>query len=554
MKASAILRSEDVHPAPNAHGRTARPRRRLPKSLKWALGAILALAALVVLGSFFVDEPIRRSIERQMNQRLTGYSVRLLRAHFQLFGLSVTLSDLTISQKANPEPPVAFIPRLHASVQWRELLSGHLVGDVLFEKPKVYLNLPQLLKEAKDKTPIEDRGWQQALQAVYPLKINLLRIDDGQIQYIDMDPSKPLRLSRVNLRASNIRNIHSREHVYPSPIYAEARVFDSGHLVVDGHADFLAEPFPGIHILSKFENIPLEAVRSPASRAHFDIRGGILSGSGELEYAAKIQLVHLQDLMLSGVRLDYIATAPAAPAVKPAAADAAVAAVASKGPTKETPSRTFQVDQFRLIDAEVGFVNKTKSPSYRVFLTKADAQVTNLSNDFRQGPGTGRLRGLFMGNGVASAQARFRPAQQGPDFDLNVAIEKTDMTTMNDLLRAYGKFDVARGIFSFYSEVHVQKGVVSGYVKPLFEDMKVYDSRQDAEKSVFRKMYEGLVGGIAKLLENKERGDVATKTEISGTVGNIRSNTWQTIARLIENAFFKAILPGFDRAIPHSKA
>jgi hypothetical protein len=48
--------------------------------------------------------------------------------------------------------------------------------------------------------------------------------------------------------------------------------------------------------------------------------------------------------------------------------------------------------------------------------------------------------------------------------------------------------------------------------------MKVYDRRQDAEKSLFRKLYEGLVGGISGLLQNRPRSEVATKVPISGDV------------------------------------
>ena len=54
---------------------------------------------------------------------------------------------------------------------------------------------------------------------------------------------------------------------------------------------------------------------------------------------------------------------------------------------------------------------------------------------------------------------------------------------MNDLLRAYGNFDVTAGFFSFYTELHVKDNAISGYVKPLFRDMKVYDKRKDKEKS-----------------------------------------------------------------------
>jgi len=132
---------------------------------------------------------------------------------------------------------------------------------------------------------------------------------------------------------------------------------------------------------------------------------------------------------------------------------------------------------------------------------------------------------------------------------LNVAIENTDMTKINDLLRAYANIDVVSGIFSLYAEIKVRQGKIDGYIKPLFKDLKVYDRRQDKDKTLFRKTYEALIGGLAGLLKNTPREEVATKVPLSGDVEAPQTGTWETIVRLIQNAFFKAILPGFEKEI-----
>lgn len=481
-----------------------------------------------------------------MNGSLKGYSVHIPKLHFSLFGGSITLTDLTLRQQVNPEPPVAVFPRVKASVQWSELLTFHLVADFLFDRPRIHVNLPQLQAENRDATPVKDRGWQDTLEQIYPLKINLFRVTDGDVVYIDKDPKSPLHLSHLALRAGNIRNIRSRDHVYPSPIHAEAAVFDTGHGVLDGHANFLAKPFPGIHALFRLERVPLDRLRPAIARVNLEIRGGSLSGRGEIEYAPTTELVRIEDLTILGLRIDYRHTA--ATAAAETARKNQVAAAAKN--VSNRPDRTLRIDRLELVDADIGMINEAKTPAYRVFLANAHVIVENLSNQFRQGVATARVTGRFMGSGAARATARFRPEAAGPDFDLDAAIEHTDMTRMNDLLRAYGKFDVVAGDFSLYTQLQVKNGRIDGYIKPLFKDMKVYDKRQDADKSVFRKLYEGLVGGVAKLLENQSRNEVATRADISGPVGSPKSNTWAVIGRLIENAFFRAILPGFDRSLP----
>lgn len=50
--------------------------------------------------------------------------------------------------------------------------------------------------------------------------------------------------------------------------------------------------------------------------------------------------------------------------------------------------------------------------------------------------------------------------------------------------------------------------------------------------------------GLAEILENPPREDVATLAEISGAVSNPNASNLQVVLNLIENAFFDAILPG----------
>jgi hypothetical protein len=333
--------------------------------------------------------------------------------------------------------------------------------------------------------------------------------------------------------------------VYPSPIHADGVIFETGRGEMDGHADFLADPFPGIHVLLRASNVPLDYFRPMIARSNLSIRGGVADTRGEVEYSAKTRIAHLSELSIRRMRLDLVHTLPTAAAesaqrarVKEAARQAA-----------NQPGLLLKVDRLDLDHCDLGLINKAKDPAYRVFLADTRVTVTNLSNQFREGPARARLQGRFMGSGDAHAEARFRPERNGPDFDIKAEIVDTKLPSMNDLLRAYGKFDVVGGFFSFYSELHVKNGQITGYVKPLFRDVKVYDKRQDREKSAFRKLYEKLVGGVARLLENRQREEVATKASIQGPVGNAGASTWQVIGRLIQNAFFRAILPGFDEMV-----
>ena len=72
---------------------------------------------------------------------------------------------------------------------------------------------------------------------------------------------------------------------------------------------------------------------------------------------------------------------------------------------------------------------------------------------------------------------------------------------------------------------------------------------RDRDKSAFRKVYEMLVGGVAGLLRNSERKQVVTVATVSGRLDQPDTSGWQIAVRLIGNAFFQSILPGFDREL-----
>jgi len=503
------------------------------------VAAVLALVLLFVAHHF--DEYLRRTLEAKINQRLHGYHVSLRHAHLSPFGLALTLERLTIRQDANPEPPVADVPRLTTSVEWREIFGGHLVADAVFDGPRVHVNLPQLRQEDRDQVKMQDRGWQQAMEAIYPIKFNQVQVRNGDLVYIDADPKKPLHVSRWNATASNIRNIRSHDRVYPSPIHTDGVVFDTGRAVLDGNADFLAEPFPGVHAVYKVENVPLDRLSTFGKRANLTLSGGALSSQGEVEYGPKHREAKIADVTVRGLRLDYTHTTATAPAEK--ARGKEVAKVAKD----QQPAMPVEIERLRLVDGNLGLITPAKDRRVRVYVSGADLDVTNLSSGFRQGPAKARLSGHFNGSGAVHGTATFRPTRSGPDFDLAIQVEGASLPSINDLLRAYGKFDVAQGTFSVYSEVKVHGGRIDGYVKPLFKDVKVYDPKQDQKKPVLRKLYEKVVGGVSHLLENHPRDQVATVADISGPISDPNTSTWEIVVRLVSNAFVKAILPGFQR-------
>lgn len=507
--------------------------------------AILLLALLAIVIAHWIDEPLRRKMERDMNQALKGYTVRIGSVDFHPIGFSLDLEDSTIYQNAHPDPPVAHIPNLSASVNWKALLFGRVVADFEINEPKVFINLKQTEKEIDDKTPMKERGWQEAVQAIYPLQINEFVISSGDFTYQDEGPFPPLHLRNLYFRAENIRNVRSEPGSYPSPVRLEGSVFEKGKLTLDGRADFLAEPHVAFKATMGLEQIDLQYFKPILARYQIMVRQGVLSGAGSVEYAAHTKIIEIPHVAVQGAQAEYVhekkTTSPTEEIGKKT--HRAAKEYGNK------PDLVVRIDRVTIADSQLGFVNKAADPHYRVFIADAEIKLENFSNHLEHGVAVGRASGNFMGSGKTRIVSRFRPNEKGPDLDLNVAIDGTDMRAMNDMLRAYGKIDVTEGVFSFYSEISVKNGSIQGYVKPLFRDLDIYDKRQDRDKNLFQKIYEGIIGGLSWVLENEPRDEVATQTEISGQLSNPETSTFDVVIGLVQNAFFKAILPGLEREI-----
>ena len=524
-----------------------RARRILNRSRTLRL-ALMVLGALIVLGIYldhWIDRPLRGVVERNLNAHLVGYTAKVGRLDFHLLDMSMDLERVLVTQDAHPDPPVIRLPRLRMSVHWRDLLILRLVADAKFESPTVYADLVQLRAEARDPVPLSKRGWQQALESIYPLKINEARVTDGTIVYQDDSGFEPLHLTEVTMLASNIRNIRSRERHYPSTIHAEGWVFDVGRAVIDGHADFLSEPTPGVQGRLDLQLVELSYFEPIARRFGLTVRQGFVSGAGSVEVAPGIRTVDVEEVVITAASVDYDRQG-AGPTPQAAAAGKKISEVAKSA--LNNPEVLYRVRRLTLENGTIGFVNRVQDPPYRLHFDHADFELANLSSRSEDGPAQAALRGRFMGSGRAQGTAVFYPEGRHANFEGKLAIEGTQLKSLNDLLEARGKFDVAAGTFSLYSEVRVRDGYVDGYVKPLFRDVDVYETEQDKNKSPFRKLYEAIVGGLAKLLENR-RGEVATVTSLKGPIENPQANAMEALGGLLRNAFVKSILPGFQHEI-----
>jgi hypothetical protein len=186
---------------------------------------------IVAIVNATIDEPLRRTLGGGINAALDGYTVTIGKLDLHLFGFAVELDEVTVVQNARPRPPVIYIPRWTTRVEFRALLSLALVADTVFDRPQIFITQDQALTEAHDPVPVTDRGWQDAITAVYPLKINTLRVAGGRHVLRQRGPAH--RLEHLFGPQHPQRAVHGE-----NPPDQLDPIFGKGTPYAHGHVDF----------------------------------------------------------------------------------------------------------------------------------------------------------------------------------------------------------------------------------------------------------------------------------------------------------------------------
>src|SRR5206468_3780901 len=130
-------------------------------------------------------------------------------------------------------------------------------------------------------------------------------------------------------------------------------------------------------------------------------------------------------------------------------------------------------------------------------------------------------------------------------FHMAARVLGLDVTKLNDLALTYGKFDFKRGWFDLVVETDSKEGQMTGYVKPLFRNLRVFDVAQDVrEDNPLQFFWQALVGVTTKILRNPSRDQFGTLIPFTGNASRATTiDTLATIGNILRNAFVRAYLP-----------
>jgi hypothetical protein len=159
----------------------------------------------------------------------------------------------------------------------------------------------------------------------------------------------------------------------------------------------------------------------------------------------------------------------------------------------------FTINQAIIRNGSVRFLASKKKTPVDVHLTQVEGTLDNLGNILDETnplAATVRATALAMDQAKVELNVTIDPTSYHPTFHLAVRLLGLDVTKLNDLALAYGKFDFKKGWFDLVVEADAKEGQLTGYVKPLFRDLKVFSVTEDMkDKNVLEYFWQALVVG-----------------------------------------------------------
>jgi uncharacterized protein DUF748 len=210
----------------------------------------------------------------------------------------------------------------------------------------------------------------------------------------------------------------------------------------------------------------------------------------------------------------------------------------------------FQFNQITVLRGTIKFRAPGINTGDALVLHDINANISNLTNvvDANNAAfASFTLHGELLGKAPLDISGRINPYAPSPTFELDAKLENVQLPQLNPWLKVYANVNADKGSFSMYSSCAAADKKFKGYVKPILREVEIVSIKEDANP--LQKVWALLVEGVATLLKNQSKDQLATKIPFSGTVENPDAGILETIINVLRNGFIAAFSQSIDQNV-----
>ncbi|HEX6892787.1 MAG TPA: DUF748 domain-containing protein [Chryseolinea sp.] len=191
--------------------------------LKILLGVLILLVVFRLILPYVVLRYANKTLAEMDGYygHVEDIDIALIRGAYQIDSIYINKVDSTTKKQT----PFFSAAEIDLSIEWKALFKGSLVGEFVFEKPRIDFT--------KDKVEPEDvrndsSSFRQLKEDFMPLQVNRCEINDGEVRYLDpfSKPKVDIKLTRLYAVALNLRNSYDSSSLLPATITANAEVYE----------------------------------------------------------------------------------------------------------------------------------------------------------------------------------------------------------------------------------------------------------------------------------------------------------------------------------------
>ena len=210
-----------------------------------------------------------------------------------------------------------------------------------------------------------------------------------------------------------------------------------------------------------------------------------------------------------------------------------------------------EINRFAIINGTITYKDVGSTPKVDLVLNNLQAEALNLRNVAGQKgtlPSTINAKAKSIGGGTLELSCTANIIKEVTDFDLTAQLENVDLTALNDFSKAYANLDFEKGVFNVYTEIVVANSKMKGYVKPVLNDIKVFDLGNE-DGNILEQAWEAISGFVITAFSNQKKDQFATEVPFEGDLSNPDTKVWTTIGGVLKNAFIKAFAKKTDDSV-----
>lgn len=220
---------------------------------------VIATLGVLFLIRLLIPPVALRIINDALETKLGHYSGHIRDLDLALYRGAYQLQDLEIRKRNSDLPPLLRAARIDLAIDWSSLLRKEISGNIRVNQ--LQLNFIHGSRE-QTQLGIEEnvKHWQDVFQAVIPLRIESLQLDNSSAYFTEnkLKSPVPVRLENVSLTATDLR---TRNREVASPFYFEGLLQGHAPIKMRGTLDVLSRPARG-HIGFELENFNLATLNN----------------------------------------------------------------------------------------------------------------------------------------------------------------------------------------------------------------------------------------------------------------------------------------------------